>query len=150
MTFLSEILNHDLKEIDLKFDFTKRSITKPMTNIKHNQFQKNISFEINQQTSSFNDLVPIEFIATKDQELNGCDNSLFLSVSRFIIYKSEYEKKFCPIIFKNFYLSEINKLLNSDVYLQEVLREKLCRYWLSNVKKNDIGKYSRYFVHHLF
>ena len=141
---LSEILNSKLRPTEIHFDFDLTRTKKQKTsNNENNPFQNHADFAPSELTMSFDEFVPIEPVFTREQELIGRDNSLFLAISRFILYKCDYEKKFCPYIFKNFYVSDINRLMNSDVYLQEVLREKLCCFWLANLKKRNFSRYAK-------
>ena len=87
---------------------------------------------------------------TKSLEQQSSENSLFLAVARSLLYKIYFvDRKYEFILrnqcFEDTFLKEKFRF-DSDLALQEVLRKRLCSYWLSFVKdgkfKNDC-KYAK-------
>lgn len=72
---------------------------------------------------------------THSMELSGSDNCLFLALARSFLSKFYFENKKYEFIIRLFCFNNINSKynLNSDVNLQQILRKKLCLYWLSFV-----------------
>lgn len=83
---------------------------------------------------------------TKAMELAGCDNSLFLALARSFLYKFYFENKKYEFIIRLFCLNNLNSKfkLDSDVTLQQVIRKKLCYYWLSFISEGKFVKNCKY------
>ncbi len=77
---------------------------------------------------------------TESQDLAASDNSLFISVSRSLIYNIKFQG------LRSQLLSSESEDHFCDLYLQEILRRKLCLYWLEILATENAElriKYSR-------
>jgi hypothetical protein len=99
------------------------------------------------------DYYKIEPTFTKCLEESGSENSLFLAISRSLLYKIYFENENYKHIFKNIYFKNMRYKINSDICIQRLLRRKLCIYWLSKVKNSQFIKgstYSKYDLNYFF
>jgi len=73
----------------------------------------------------------------------GCHNSLFLAVSRALLFKINYEDQDLAENLRNVCFSNIDGIssfcFNSDMALQELIRKALCLYWLKVAKRNYLN-----------
>ena len=89
---------------------------------------------------------------TKQMEKLAPDNSLFLAVARSLLCKVYFFDRKYEYVLRNVCLDDAllrDKFkFDSDLSLQEILRKKLCTYWLENVVDGkffgDKCKYSKY------
>jgi hypothetical protein len=153
---LSELLhlNGDLLPYVLQFD----SRTAPQ--IDNAQSSKNeIEFEpvkfsfncdMEKPSNNYDDYFIIEPEHTKQLELQGANNSLFLSIARCIIFKIHFVDKKYEFLLRNAFLNDVLPAkpttfsFDSDMVLQELLRKKLCLYWLSHVVNGEFKSNCKY------
>jgi hypothetical protein len=122
----------------------------PLTTVATHSLQSCFQDEQLNSTNS-NEFIEFSPESSKDMENSAPDNSLFLAISRSILFKIEFESPGYESVIREFLFNENETttfIFNSDVDLQEVLRRKLCLHWLDKVRdghfKNGTNcKYSK-------
>lgn len=112
------------------------------------QIKEKVSKEINGMNNLSEDLDDYFVVApshSQKLEEQGSHNSLFLSIARFLLYKLYFVNKFYELYLRNVVFRDIDLIdtfvFDSDISLQELLRKKLCHYWLSNIGDcNDLSR----------
>lgn len=91
------------------------------------------------------DYFPVEPGHTQLQEKLGSENSLFLAIARSLLFKMEFEKRNYECALRDVYFSDVDFIahfnFDSDLALQEVLRKKLCLFWMNNVANYNSSRY---------
>jgi hypothetical protein len=94
-------------------------------------------FEL-EASKCFVDYFIVEPEMTKTLEIHGSENSLFLAISRALLYKIHFVDKNYIYVLRDVLLkSAIDTKefqFTSDIALQEVIRKRLCLFWLSHVQ----------------
>jgi hypothetical protein len=116
------------------------------------KFDETNSYLISKERPSYNytDYIEVSPEHTKQMERMAPDNSLFLAIARSLLFKVHFVDKRYQIYLRRFCLDgdeRRNLTFDSDLGLQELLRKKLCLYWLSFVSdgkfKQENCKYSK-------
>ncbi len=129
----------------------KNETDKMVDHLSLNDEQVDSLFYSSKVSSKFDDYFVVEPEVSKQLELLGCENSLYLAVARAILFAFHFdinqkknESTFCNSIFsKEIDNSKKHFQFNSDMALQEFLREQLCLHWLKSVKSFTKSKYSK-------
>ena len=145
---LSEILNskNDLLPYVLQFNF-KATTDQTIDSVMNKNYQK---FELNnfdmEPSLRLDDYFLVEPEITKQIELIGSGNCLFLAVARALLYKLYFENQKYEFIMRNIYFNDVKDQFkfDSDLALQETLRKKLCIYWLSFVQDGKFVENCKY------
>ncbi len=86
-------------------------------------------------------------LALKMEEA-GAGNSLFLAIARALLYKLYYRDHNFEPTMRSVYFSDIDLIasfkFDSDLALQEVIRKKLCLFWLSSLKAQNSLNHTKY------
>ena len=83
------------------------------------------------------DYFVVSFESTRQLEQAGSENSLFLLVARAILYRLSFVDESYETVLRNqIFHGLIHKdyRFESDMSLQELIRKRLCLYWLSYVR----------------
>jgi len=116
------------------------------------KFDEASSYLTSKERPSYNytDYIEVSPEHTKQMERMAPDNSLFLAIARSLLYKVHFVDKRYQAYLRRFCFDgdeRRNLTFDSDLGLQELLRKKLCLYWLSFVSdgkfKQENCKYSK-------
>jgi hypothetical protein len=152
---LSELLhlNGDLLPYVLQFDASSAPrIDGAQSNKNETEFEPvklSFSFNMERPSTNYEDYFLIEPEHTKQLELQGSSNSLFLSLARCILFKIHFFDKKYEFLLRNAFLHDVLPAkaafsFDSDMVLQELLRKKLCLYWLSHVADGEFKSNCKY------
>ena len=92
---------------------------------------------------AFSDYFVVQFESTRQLENAGADNSLFLLIARALLYKLNFVDESYEAVLRNHIFQGLlpkDYRFDSDMSLQELVRKRLCLYWLSYVR---CGKFIR-------
>ncbi len=141
---LDELLNLPINNGDqptiIKFDdHETKSNEEPKQELKATAKSSDDYFNYSEAALSyrFQDYYQIEPEHTRCFEEQGDDNSLFLAISRALLYKLHFENKNYVHLFRHVYFSEMNFNIHSDVQIQKLIRKKLCIYWLKKIQNGN-------------
>ena len=137
-------IKSDILPYALQYNFKD---TKPLSldSFEWKKTQNDIYKSQNYQKPSknLNDYFEITPNWTQKLEINGAENSLFLAIARSLLHKVIYNDSYYENILRNCTFSETDFIkdfkFDSDIALQELLRKKLCCYWLKNVKNSSFN-----------
>ena len=147
--FLSELLNAE----NLPFDFYFQPIDAKTADHYKAQQLVPISQPIfrNSEHVSYDrdDYFTVQVQGAMEMEKSAVDNSLFLAISRALLYKIFFfDDKYEFILRKTIsqYVPKCDKdsFFRSDIILQQYLRKLLCAYWLSFVENGEYKSNSKY------
>lgn len=152
---LSELLhlNGDLLPFVLQFDSHSASqIDSAQSSKNEIEFEPvkfSFNFDMEKPSTNYEDYFIIEPDHTKQLELQGANNSLFLSIARCILFKIHFVDKKYEFLLRNAFLNDVLPIkasfsFDSDMVLQELLRKKLCLYWLSHVVNGEFKSNCKY------
>ena len=146
--------SNDILPYVLQFNCLEKNIKSNDRQTSHASQFKDVNnlFESKEHPSiEYDDYFEVSPEHTKLIEKQAPDNSLFLAVARSLLYKVYFFDKKYEFVLRNLCLDDgflrDEFKFDSDLSLQEVLRKKLCKHWLSFVvdgkfKSNDC-KYSK-------
>lgn len=146
---LSEILNLDNEPFDFHFEPVDRKVAEQLKSQHVSPVCLPILRHSEQVSYDRDDYFRVKIDATLDMEKSAKDNSLFLAVSRALLYKifffdDKYEFILRKIISQYDQISDSDICFGSDVVLQKNLRKLLCSYWLSFVQNGSLKPCSKY------
>lgn len=152
---LSEMLNLNLvteqKPYILHFSTLDEKLMKEFkkTNVvKEGEYPKPKFKSIDSVSFDYKDYFLVEPEFSKSIESTGVDNSLFLAISRALLYKIYFMDLKYDFLLKNAYLKSVpvdeTLVFDSDVKLQSLLRQALCIFWLSFVSDGNFKPFCKY------
>lgn len=135
-------INSDVLSYALQYNFsTKSEANVYLEPLPYFLTKSNVNY-----SESIQDYFTIYSEKTFKLEESGSGNSLFLALARAILYKLAYENPYYEFILRNICFSDIEYIDNfkfdSDLALQQLIRRKLCLYWLKSLPDLTKTKYN--------
>jgi len=146
---LTELLkSNEIVPYVLQFETNKKN-DGPIADTKFNE-ASNFLVNKGKISDNYNDYIEVSPEHTKQMERMGSENSLFLAIARSLLYNIHFVDEKHESFLCNLFIDDDKRQklkFDSDLSLQELLRKKLCLYWLSFVNdgkfKPDNCKYAK-------
>ena len=107
---------------------------------------------VHDQTQNPSQVFHDYFIVQPEQGIRmeeaGADNSLFLAIARALLYKLYFRDHTFEHTMRTVYFSDLDLIerfrFDSDLALQEIIRKKLCLFWLKSLKTPNSLNHTKY------
>lgn len=124
----------------------------PSSKLTDNSTQLRMIENLHNEPKNPSQLFHDYFIVQPEQGIRmeeaGAGNSLFLAIARALLYKLYFRDHTFEHTMRTVYFSDLDLMerfrFDSDLALQEILRKKLCLFWLKSLKTPNSLKHTKY------